>query len=85
VAAGSAEELLGVSRTVFVMTRERDLPGGLAAVDLVRQVPRRAELAVGVAVIVLLLAATLPAVSVLSGLAVFALGFIVWLVRRRSR
>lgn len=33
----------------------------------------------------LLLAATLPAVSVLSGLAVFALGLIVWLVRRRSR
>jgi APA family basic amino acid/polyamine antiporter len=41
------------------MARERDLPGALAAVDPVRQVPRRAELAVGGAVIVLLLVADL--------------------------
>ncbi|MGW3348146.1 APC family permease [Nonomuraea rubra] len=51
--------LLGVSRTVLAMARERDLPGVLAAVDPVRQVPRRAELAVGGAVIVLLLVADL--------------------------
>lgn len=127
--------LLGVSRTVLAMARERDLPGGLAAVEPVRQVPRRAELAVGIGVIVLLLvadlrgaigfssfgvlgyyaianasaftltrdegapprvvpvlglalclllAATLPVVSVLGGLAVFAVGLIVWLVRHRN-
>ncbi|MEV0615221.1 APC family permease [Nonomuraea sp. NPDC050404] len=51
--------LLGVSRTVLAMARERDLPGALAAVDPVRQTPRRAELAVGGAVIVLLLVADL--------------------------
>jgi len=51
--------LLGVSRTVLAMARERDLPGVLAAVDPVRQVPRRAELAVGVAVLALVLVADL--------------------------
>ncbi|NJP90478.1 APC family permease [Nonomuraea sp. FMUSA5-5] len=51
--------LLGVSRTVLAMARERDLPGVLAAVAPVRQVPRRAELAVGAAVIVLLAVADL--------------------------
>ncbi len=127
--------LLGVSRTVLAMARERDLPGALAVVDPVRQVPRRAELAVAAAVIVLLLvadlrgaigfssfgvlvyygianacaltldreegapprpvaglglglcvllAATLPAASVLAGLAVFAVGLAVWLVRHRA-
>ncbi|GAA1679237.1 APC family permease [Nonomuraea maheshkhaliensis] len=126
--------LLGVSRTVLAMARERDLPGVLAAVDPVRQVPRRAELAVGAAVIVLLLvadlrgaigfssfgvlvyyavanasaltlgreegapprvvpvlglvlclvlAATLPLTSVLAGLAVFAVGWVIYAVRRR--
>ncbi|SDJ57824.1 basic amino acid/polyamine antiporter, APA family [Nonomuraea maritima] len=126
--------LLGVSRTVLAMARERDLPGALAAVDPVRQTPRRAEATVGVAVIVLLLvadlrgaigfssfgvlvyyaianasalrlsrdegapprvvpvaglvlclvlAATLPAGSVLAGLAVFAAGLAVYLLRRR--
>ncbi|MEU6711559.1 APC family permease [Nonomuraea sp. NPDC046802] len=51
--------LLGVSRTMLAMARERDLPGVLAVVHQERQVPRRAELAVGAAVIVLLLAADL--------------------------
>ncbi|SEN63183.1 APC family permease [Nonomuraea pusilla] len=51
--------LLGVSRTVLAMARERDLPGVLAVVDPVRQVPRRAELAVGVAAVALLLVADL--------------------------
>ncbi|QFY12175.1 amino acid permease [Nonomuraea phyllanthi] len=126
--------LLGVSRTVLAMARERDLPGVLAAVDPARQAPRRAELVVGGAVIVLLLvadlreaigfssfgvlvyygianacaltlrpdegapprpvpvlglllcallAATLPLGSVLAGLAVFAAGLAIRLVRRR--
>lgn len=45
--------ILGVSRTVLAMARDRHLPAALAAVDLRRQVPRRAELAVGSAVVVL--------------------------------
>ncbi|GAA3551429.1 APC family permease [Nonomuraea rosea] len=124
--------LLGVSRTMLAMARERDLPAALALVDPVRQVPRRAELAVGGAVIVLLLvadlrgaigfssfgvlvyyaianacaltlgrdegappkpvpiaglglclvlAATLPLSSVLAGLAVFAIGLLLWALR----
>ncbi|WP_043630336.1 APC family permease [Nonomuraea candida] len=126
--------LLGVSRTVLAMARERDLPGALAVVDPARRVPRRAELAVGGAVIVLLLvadlreaigfssfgvlvyyaianacaltlgreegappravpvaglvlclvlAATLPAASVVAGLAVFAAGLAIYALRRR--
>ncbi|MEV0595021.1 APC family permease [Nonomuraea cavernae] len=51
--------LLGVSRTVLAMARERDLPTMLAAVSPAAQVPRRAELTVGGAVIVLLLVADL--------------------------
>lgn len=124
--------LLGISRTVLAMSRERDLPTALAKVG--NGVPRRAEVAVGIAVIVLLLVAdlrgaigfssfgvlvyyaianaaaytltreegapprwipvlgfalctllafTLPLPSVLSGLAVFALGAATWVVRRR--
>jgi APA family basic amino acid/polyamine antiporter len=124
--------ILGVSRTVFAMSRDRHLPPVLDAVGA-RSVPYRAELAVGVAVMVvvltvdlrgaigfssfgvlvyyaianasaltlrrdegapwrpvpvvglagcLLLAATLPVRSVLSGLAVVAVGLAVWLLRR---
>jgi APA family basic amino acid/polyamine antiporter len=124
--------ILGVSRTVFAMARDRHLPGGLDAVSA-RSVPYRAEIAVGVMVTVLvltvdlrgaigfssfgvlvyyaianasaltlrpdegppwrpvpvvglagcvLLAATLPVRSVLAGLAVFAVGLTVWLLRR---
>ncbi|MFI6479091.1 APC family permease [Nonomuraea sp. NPDC050663] len=51
--------ILGVSRTVLAMARERDLPSVLAAVHPVRQVPYRAELAVGATVIVLTLVADL--------------------------
>ncbi|MFC4008173.1 APC family permease [Nonomuraea purpurea] len=51
--------LLGVSRTVLAMARERDLPAALAVVHQERQAPRRAELAVGAAAIVLLLVADL--------------------------
>src|SRR5690606_7532259 len=125
--------ILGVSRTVLAMARDRQLPGVLDAVDPVRRVPRRAEIAVGVAVgvlvpvadlrevigfssfgvliyygianasaltlspeegaparwvpvtglaLCLLLAATLPAASVIAGAVVFAVGFSIWLVRR---
>lgn len=51
--------ILGVSRTTFAMARERDLPGFLAAVHPVRQVPYRAELAVAAVVILLVLAVDL--------------------------
>jgi APA family basic amino acid/polyamine antiporter len=47
--------LAGVSRTTLAMARERDLPPPLAAVDPVHQVPRRAQLAVAVAVVALVL------------------------------
>ncbi|GAA2267968.1 hypothetical protein GCM10010149_05770 [Nonomuraea roseoviolacea subsp. roseoviolacea] len=51
--------VLGVSRTVLAMARERDLPHALSAVHPARREPRRAELAVGVAVVALLLVADL--------------------------
>ncbi|MFI6598234.1 APC family permease [Nonomuraea sp. NPDC050536] len=126
--------LLGISRTVLAMSRERDLPAALAIVG--DGVPRRAEVAVGVAVVALLLVAdlrgaigfssfgvlvyyavanasaftltreegapprwipvlgfvlcvllacSLPLSSVLSGLAVFAIGVTIWAVRSRLR
>ncbi|MFI6296437.1 APC family permease [Nonomuraea sp. NPDC050790] len=51
--------VLGVSRTVLAMARNRDLPAFLDAIHPTRQVPHRAELAVGVTVIILLLLADL--------------------------
>lgn len=45
--------LAGVARTVLAMARERDLPGALDAVHPRHQVPHRAELAIGLAVVVL--------------------------------
>ncbi|MFG2038069.1 APC family permease [Dactylosporangium sp. NPDC048998] len=128
--------VLGVSRTTLAMARDRHLPGFLAAVHPARRIPHRAEVAVGVAVILLvtfldlrgaigfssfgvlvyyaianaaaltlrrdegapprvvpvaglvgclLLAATLPATSVLAGLALFAIGALLWLARRAAR
>ena len=47
--------LAGVSRTTLAMARERDLPPPLAAVDPAHQVPRRAQLAIAVAVVALVL------------------------------
>jgi len=47
--------LLGVSRTAFAMARDRYLPAGLDAVHPRFGVPQRAELAVGVVVVVLVL------------------------------
>ncbi|PZF90817.1 APC family permease [Micromonospora deserti] len=43
--------LAGVGRTALAMARRRDLPGALAAVHPVHQVPHRAELAVAAVVI----------------------------------
>ncbi|MEV7330777.1 APC family permease [Micromonospora sp. NPDC093244] len=45
----------GVGRTTLAMARRRDLPGALAAVHKVHQVPHRAELAVAAVVIVVVL------------------------------
>ncbi|GAA1086911.1 APC family permease [Tsukamurella strandjordii] len=44
--------LLGVSRTVVAMSRDGHLPRGLAVVDARRGVPVRAELVVGVVVVI---------------------------------
>ncbi len=49
--------LAGVSRTTFAMAAERDLPRWLDAVHGVRRVPHRAELAVGVAAVTVILIA----------------------------
>ncbi|GAA1225094.1 amino acid permease [Prauserella halophila] len=122
--------VLGVSRTVLAMARDRHLPHGLAVVHPRFGVPHRAAVAVGIVVAILaatvdlreaigfsslavlvyyaianasactlgrrlvpvaglagclLLAANLPAVSVLSGLGVLALGALAYaLTRRRS-
>ncbi len=47
--------LTGVSRTTLAMARGRDLPGWLSAVEARRKVPHHAQLAVGLAVVVLVL------------------------------
>ncbi|SHF68026.1 APC family permease [Streptoalloteichus hindustanus] len=47
--------VLGVSRTVLALARDGWLPRGLAVVHPVYRVPRRAELAVGAAAVVLVL------------------------------
>jgi APA family basic amino acid/polyamine antiporter len=49
--------LVGVSRTTFAMAGERDLPGWLDAVHPSRRVPHRAEVAVAVAVVAVVLVA----------------------------
>lgn len=45
--------LAGVSRTTLAMARERDLPRGLASVDPVHHVPDRAQLAIGLGIVLL--------------------------------
>ncbi|MDG4806538.1 APC family permease [Micromonospora sp. WMMD1120] len=45
----------GVGRTTLAMARRRDLPGALAAVHPVRQVPHRAEVAVATVVVLVVL------------------------------
>ena len=51
--------LAGISRTMLAMARERDLPVALDSVDPRHQVPDRAQVVVGAAVIVLVLVADL--------------------------
>ena len=51
--------LAGVGRTSLAMARERDLPGWLAAVEPRHRVPHHAQLAVAIAVVVLVLVADL--------------------------
>lgn len=128
--------ILGVSRTTFAMARDRHLPAALDIVHPRYHVPYRAELAVGLVVVVLVatvdlrgaigfssfavltyyaitnaaaltltaaekrpprwqpilgvigcavLALTLPAMSVVTGAAMLALGAVVWAARRGSR
>jgi len=51
--------LAGVGRTTLAMARERDLPGWLASVDPRHQVPDHAQVVVGSAIVVLVLATDL--------------------------
>jgi APA family basic amino acid/polyamine antiporter len=51
--------LAGLSRTTLAMARERDLPGWLASVDPGRQVPDHAQVALGGAIVALVLVADL--------------------------
>jgi len=51
--------LAGVGRTTLAMARERDLPGWLDSVDERHRVPDHAQVAVGVAVVALVLVADL--------------------------
>ena len=57
VAAGAVllSLIAGLGRTTFAMAAERDLPGFLAEVDERHAVPRRAELAAAIAVLVVVL------------------------------
>jgi len=65
-AAGSLGALLGliagVARTSLAMSRHHDLPAPLAAVSARSQVPARAEIAVGIVVVALVLTADLRSV-----------------------
>ncbi len=64
--------LAGVSRTTFAMASNRHLPGWLDAVHPVHRVPHRAELAVVIAVIVLVLTVDLRGAIGFSSFAVLA-------------
>ncbi|GAA2266516.1 amino acid transporter [Streptomyces ruber] len=64
--------ILGVSRTALAMARDRHLPGFLAAVHPRRQVPHRAEPAVGMAVAVLAATADVRAAVGFSSFGVLA-------------
>lgn len=64
--------LLGVSRTTFAMARDRYLPAPLAAVHPRLGVPQHAEVAVGLVVVVLVLAADLRSAIGFSSFGVLA-------------
>ncbi|ROS28447.1 amino acid/polyamine/organocation transporter (APC superfamily) [Rathayibacter sp. PhB127] len=51
--------IAGIGRTSLAMARNGDLPRALAVIDPIRSVPRRAEIAVGLIVVVLVLVADL--------------------------
>lgn len=51
--------LAGIGRTTLAMARERDLPRFLATIDQRRQVPQRAEVAIAVIVVAIVLVADL--------------------------
>jgi len=51
--------LTGIGRTTLAMAREKDLPPFLAKVDDRRQVPRRAEIAIAIIVVAIVLVADL--------------------------
>src|SRR3954471_23829913 len=64
--------VLGVSRTTFAMARDRHLPGVLDAVHARYGVPHRAELAVGVVVVTVVLVADVRGAIGFSSVAVLA-------------
>ncbi|TKJ28861.1 APC family permease [Blastococcus sp. CCUG 61487] len=64
--------ILGVSRTVLAMSRDRHLPVALAAVHPRHRVPHRAQLAVGLVVIAVVLAADVRGAIGFSSVAVLA-------------
>ncbi|HJR97646.1 MAG TPA: amino acid permease, partial [Actinomycetota bacterium] len=64
--------LAGVGRTAFSMAAEGDLPRWSSAVDARRRVPRRAELAIAVVVIAIVLAVDLRGAIGFSSFAVLA-------------
>lgn len=62
--------MAGISRTAFAMAAEADLPGPLAAVHPTRRIPHVAEVVVGCAVVVAVLAGGLVAALSFSAFAV---------------
>ena len=64
--------LAGISRTILAMARRRDLPGVLSKVDSAHEVPQRAQLVVGVVVVVLVVATDLRGVIGFSSFGVLA-------------
>ncbi|WP_368497967.1 APC family permease [Herbiconiux sp. A18JL235] len=66
----------GVGRTALAMGRRGDLPRALGVVDARRSVPRRAELAVGVVIVALVLAVDLRGVIAFSSFGVLLYYFV---------
>ena len=66
----------GVGRTALAMGRQGDLPRALGVVDARRSVPRRAELAVGVVIVALVLTVDLRGVIAFSSFGVLLYYFV---------
>ncbi|TQL02148.1 APC family permease [Cellulomonas sp. SLBN-39] len=77
--------LAGVGRTSLAMAREHDLPGALAAVHPVRQVPHRATLVVGAVVLALVLTVDLRGVIGFSSFGVLVYYAVANLAASRQR